>query len=686
MAQIVTDASGQTHSFPDEATPAMIAEALGLSVRPEEVSAAPPQDTSVLRVPRMVGEAALRGVIHGLGAPGDILPRLPPEQYGEIAFRSDPTGLALNAGFPTTNELLDVAARTGLPVGQASRLPQTQFEKGLVGTVEGAASTIPSLALGGPEAIIPALVAGGAGGGVTALTGNEAAGAVAGLLSGGGATAAMRLATGRLGPNALALAEAGLPARTATMTSESPTVRRVLGTAAPTGEIEQDFINSLGESARQLGTSRTYEEAGTYAQQRARDWIENTFPVKQEAAWAPVNAAIPPDAPTGLDNFANTLKSVTTSGGKLAPLEKMLRPSLPERLKTVLLGKEPGTADILPAPRIPAPQVLKPGGPINPPRGAVPQPPPLQPMGTTGIGTGPVDWQDAGKLQSALGDAMHDPQLVKDIGEKNLSRLYAALSQDRKAVALARGVGDEFDAANIESTRLHAFRQNVVSKIVSAANQGQETIEPGQVTKTFLAPGRLGVGGSELAVLNTEMPDVTGEFASAKLARIAGLDDPSTPKESVSKAFAREWDAMSPEAKTALVTDPATRARLDATYAATKLVPGGAGGKMATTLGHSAALFLGFEGGREGIGLAGHLFGIPGQSLVPEEAGALLGAAGPAAFWMAKNRLASSAALAEYAGRASPMRSALQLPAATALGVTAPGPAAPTTTNPLSPQ
>lgn len=103
MSQIVTDENGVRHSFPDEATPEMIAQALGASAP----AASPSLWGSINQRVNEVGTGVVKGVADVLGLPGDIRQNDPNSLFmlGSLAPFLLP---ALVAG-PTGEEIRDSA-------------------------------------------------------------------------------------------------------------------------------------------------------------------------------------------------------------------------------------------------------------------------------------------------------------------------------------------------------------------------------------------------------------------------------------------------------------------------------------------------------------------------------------------------------------------------------------------------
>lgn len=364
------------------------------------------------------------------------------------------------------------------------------------------------------------------------------------------------LPLGAAGP-LLASGGAGGVASEAARSLGAPELLQV-GAGVGAGLGVQGITSLLGRGishiASDLGSSATLQEAGEYAQDSARHWLGTTLPAKLEAAWSPVDAAIPASHPVDLAGFRGALEGISTSAGGLAPLEKLLRPALPERLKEVLLGGE-GEVKI--------PPMARPGR-VSSERVAGlpsmnPQPGPATPVSSGRIinppgvvGTGPAEWSEASRLRSALGDAMSNPKVVNDIGTQNLSRLYASLTGDMQTAAIAVGprAGLAFLRANAESSRLYGIAEGPVARIVSGAKASvADDPKPGDVSSYFLNKARR--DGTDLSLLRSEMPDVVDELAAAHL-RL--------------NPDARAWSRLAPEAQAALVPSEADRGIISSTF------------------------------------------------------------------------------------------------------------------------
>lgn len=308
--------------------------------------------------------------------------------------------------------------------------------------------------------------------------------------------------------------------------------------------------NTVKSVAKSLGSSKTLQEGGEALQDAARTWRTVDMPAKEAEAWAPVDAAIPATAPTDLHHFATALDDISKSAPSLQPLADRLSKRLPAQLLDDLNNKT-----------------------------------------LVGLGA-PAPWADVRTIRSMLGDAKSDPKLIQDIGEQNINKLYAAITQDLNVTASVHGAGDAFAAANAESTRLRGIADGPMSAIIKSPKEGAEGIKPEDAAARLLSGGKR--GGTDLATLRQEIPEGLDELAASHLQ--------TTPN---------AWAKLSPEAKEALVTDKSARKKLD------RAMPPSA--PPAPPEGSIGGLLLGEAAGN----LAGHLMS---QHLSPE-AGTVLGAA-----------------------------------------------------------
>lgn len=598
----------------------------------ETVSAVPTQYQGPGRDALIALRGAGAGAQAAVGLPGSLLstagnalaPYMP---QGSIA-ESIGSGLsaARQAIFPTAAE--SFAAE---PHPASGLIPQGSGELAAYNAGSGIGGALP-LALAGPEgAAMPTLLAGAGGGLGSELARNVAPGSTAaelggslagGLLAGGAGSLVQRgvnAFTGSAGLNPIAreLQLAGVPFESAALTTESPLVRSLLAKGAPLDSTVGHLGASVNAVADGLGTSTSFQQAGQHLQDAARDWVSNVLPQREAAAWAPVDAAIAPTTGTPLPQLHAALDDINSKGGAAQGLIEQLGSRLPGRLSEQLEALS---------------TVRRPVGTVT---GAVP--------GAS------LTWSEARQLRSSLGDALSNPSVTKDISESDLRRLYSAVTGDLRSTAgsvAENGTTPEqlnalnaFDGANAASTKLHAFNDNVLGKIITTGNAGQESIKPEDAAKVLLSGARK--GGTDLAALRAEMPGAVDELAAAHI-RQTGLDSPEYAGSPVSTKFPVAWGPKSlPDAsRAALIPDPVTRQRLDAIASVTQRVQGLA--KSATT---ATPLSVQSMLGGAAAGIADKYIGNLGGPGVSEA----VGAAVPLAKAALQNTLAKSGLLAQYA-------------------------------------
>lgn len=256
---------------------------------------------------------------------------------------------------------------------------------------------------------------------------------------------------------------------------------------------QQDAATELVASG--LGKSQSLQDAGEALQQHARNWISNVLPAKVSALWAPVDAAIPADAQVNLNAFSGALKDINTSAGKLEPLASLLKPSAPKALGKTLSN------------------VLG-----------------LDALGG-GAGAPTFNWGDVQKLRTTLGDAMSNPKVINDVGDKNLQRLYATITADMRSTAAANGAGEAFDQANAGTRALYQIGEGPMSKLVAGPRPSAEDPTPESAANALLNGAKR--GGTDLATLRGEIPGGIDELAAAHL-RLNPKGFAALPDESVS--------------------------------------------------------------------------------------------------------------------------------------------------------
>lgn len=215
--------------------PPTIEEILG--PEPQQVSAAPPQDVSLWRYPRMAWQQAATGIGRAAGLPGDV--------EGLV------TGGRNNLfGFPSSNDVIEYLGRHGIGT-TPDVLPQSSGERAFAGGVQGLFGAAPFMAAA-PEAAVLSGAAGAAGGGVEGLTGSPVAGAAAGGLLGLGEAAAtlpgaLKRTASSLG-SSKTLQEAGQSIQKGAADYFGPVAASSAGEGAPLGAVAGTSPAAVPES------------------------------------------------------------------------------------------------------------------------------------------------------------------------------------------------------------------------------------------------------------------------------------------------------------------------------------------------------------------------------------------------------------------------------------------------------
>jgi hypothetical protein len=252
------------------------------------------------------------------------------------------------------------------------------------------------------------------------------------LLLAGGTGAAAEQATRDINPN--------LPSWVA------PTVGGLAGLSA--GSVVNPLLRYGPEAAaRTLGGAGTLQEAGDYVRGGIDNWLEKVFPEKEAAAWAPIDETLKAsNPPVTLSNFESTLQNLRSNAGGLQSLADEISPQLPKRMGKVLDnmksiagltdGEATSEAEDLTAPF-------------------------------------ESNWNDARKFRSILGKAINNPGVLKDLPQEQATALYRGITSDLGDTATAAGQGENFAAANAESTRLRGIVDDIMQPIRDAPTGGQ---------------------------------------------------------------------------------------------------------------------------------------------------------------------------------------------------------------------
>jgi hypothetical protein len=637
MSQMVTDpTTGQQHSFPDEATPEMISQALGLGGTSSEFPpyVQPPNPNEHLT--KMLGGAMIEGGAGLAGVPGDLINAIPklsdadtkaaaatPSLPGDEGIQQ----LAASGGLslPTSQRLLSGAKDLGL-VGQPIQQPQNEGERFMAAAARGMAGTAPLGALGGGfaglgKAALQGIMSGvgGEAGRILPINENSTAATLAGVLAGQTLGGGLYGAAGR-GINAMrgvgnpiinAYDTAGVTPRLLgdvtgkpglqalqSMAMRSPGGGRAVG-AAQAGANE--FGSGVENAAAAFGKSRTLDEAGAALQAEAPQWLDR-WNKDQAAAWAPIKAGVPAQAPvdmTGVEQVLNHARSAMPGAPEIANV--MTSPTannLQDALRQV-------TARGVPIPH--------PGTPMAP-----------------YAGTGPnIAWQDADGFRQKVGEELQNSLLARDGQDKMWRGLYGSLADAQGNTATAFGLGKEYENAKAVTSAGHLFADNVLNKILNNRNPAQNTIRPNDAASFALSDSS--TGGDLLNKIRQEMPQAADELAAYKLRDMAVATPGKATQDMPTSAttFSRQLNLLAPEARTALF---GSSPRIDAlqtvaergkeTYARYGNAPGTAGAIQHGLV--IPSIVAGGIGGHELGGLPGAITGA-GIGALPFVTGPALG-------------------------------------------------------------
>lgn len=447
----------------------------------QQLTAARPEVEGLGRYLGLARNAVVAGLAHGFGFPGDIMAAVPAPPVTGWHALADPAAWAVQY-LPTTAGIENLIAPTGLL--NAGGLtpgagPYPAAEKYGTAGLAAVASAAPFIA--------SAALTGGAG---PAL--NAAAPALAGGVAGEAAH--------QIAPN--------VPAGQA--------VAGALGGGLFQGLKNFFEGNPFHNVADAIGAaSKTPEEAGIALQTAAKAIQKRTIndPLNvidkriSEAA-APLDAGIPPDAPTPGTELANRINDRYAQGGVAKrAIQNFLNGTQKSGGDLGRIAKEINTSINDP---------LAPGAPD-------------------------LTWSEMRKFRSELGASLSTAR-PEDRGA--LESLYGGTTADLASTAEAHGLGDAFQNFNKISTDLHNLNDEHLETILSKS-------EPANAAHYLLSPTITRGGRTLSALRDLGMP--VDEVTSSMLR--------SSPE---------KWRTLSPEAKAALVEDPAHRAVLDTATASAK--------------------------------------------------------------------------------------------------------------------
>ncbi len=247
-----------------------------------------------------------------------------------------------------------------------------------------------------------------------------------------------------------------------------------------------------------------WEDAGLTLRAQADDWLKNRLPKELDSAWSPLDVKVAKDAPVSLRAFDSALDAINRRAGSAQPLVDVLTPSLPKILRDKMDG------------------IIK---------------------GQIELGLPGFTWSDARTLRTALGDAMRDPKVLASMGDQNVKRLYAALTEDLGQTAAKSGAKKEFEAANVASRELFEIAEGPVAKVLA------DGVAPGQMAKGLVSRGVTDSG--DLAILRRVAPSGVDALGAVGI------------RFGENGTMLSDWAKLSPKAKEALVPDAKARAAID---------------------------------------------------------------------------------------------------------------------------
>lgn len=537
----VTLPDGSIASFPDTMSDADISSAVQSHLG---------QMSGPGRWPALLGSAAAKGALEGIGAVGDI------GDLGQRLFNQgiysplhqlvtgrpmSAAGRAISESSPLDSASLVSAAQNAGLVNRADLQPQTTAERYGSAAAEGVGSMAPTLALGG--AGLPGVVQGvaqGAGAGLGGQAASDiapgsalahATGSILGALgAGGGLSAANKLAGIAMGSGSTPVLDAyrnlGITPSLAGDVTGNPTLQMLQAYAAkaPGGASRvhgasetalDQWGHALEDTASSLGNAATLQDAGKALQLESNNWL-NQFRGASQKAWNNVDLHIPANTPVPVTNYAQTLSDVRNAMPNAPATANTLQPSLSRDLLNSL---------------------------------------------TQDITKGPLTWQDVRAIRTRIGEKLADPQIMGDTSYTDLKRIYGALSTDLQSAAATQGPAATraFNQASNLTSQGHDFIDNVLSGFIKG-NQ----ISPEQAATNALAGNAN--GGTTLQAIRDQMPKAADELAAYKL-RDMGLANAGQQNATATRlspgTFVTDAAKLSPQASDALFSaNPALAQRV----------------------------------------------------------------------------------------------------------------------------
>lgn len=504
----------------------------------------PEQMTGVARAAALPASNLAKGFGTALGLPGDIQ-ALRDQGVDWLLRHIEAIGRGVPVSqIPTT--LPDTLAQDRLPssadilakgravgiVDRADLAPQSEGERAVAAASQGVGSALPYAALGGAPAVLPAIV-GGAGGGLGSMYGERAGeslgypktGAILGGLAGGitgglaasGGVKGLNAALGNYGEEGQAYRTAGVPLNFTPNEKAAAYSSQSLGGSARTQSLAKQevtaFGNAVEDTASSLGNSTTLQELGDTAQAQGKQWL-STFKQQSGAAHSAVDQAVGPDAPVQLTATNQVLSDIAASGGGNQAATAFLKSGLTKNLEGIVSSTQSAA----------------------------------------------IPWQTARALRSRIGEYLENPDLIADAGTAQAKRLYGALTDDLRGTAAAsfnQNALPLFDLASTYTRQGHDFIDNVLSPIMNKDAPG--------AARSILSSANN--GAQMVGPLRQNMPGLADEIAAFKLrdmaAATAGQQN-ATGSAISPGSFLTDWNRLSPEAKSALYSDPQVASKIDA--------------------------------------------------------------------------------------------------------------------------
>lgn len=296
------------------------------------------------------------------------------------------------------------------------------------------------------------------------------------------------------------------------------------------GQVE----GAVNDVAGGYGTAGTTESMGNALQRGARAWIEKAKgrpdnPLDRGVIGKAYDAIpIPPNTPAQLDNTLSALEDLNSQFSSNPKLAAMMQDTRTSKMLDAL-------GDVMESPENSMSGVRRTLG-VN---------------DNTPVG---ISWSDMKALRSAIGEDMGAGRLASDNSRRsNLSRLYAALSEDMKATAAAQGprAAASFERANNLNRQVEQRIEGALTSLLGRSGD----MNPEAAATKLRAMTTSGKSTSDLRQLieirksipNEEWGDVAGA-----LIRLAGQPAKSEGRAFDPSVFVRTFADMSEGAKNVL--------------------------------------------------------------------------------------------------------------------------------------